>query len=212
MAYNYSITTLLQRLFEIYPQPKIELNFNTPLELLVATILSAQATDKKVNEVTAQLFKKYKTAHDYANADIAELQKDISAINFFKNKARMINHCCRLLVERFNGNVPDNLDDLVSLPGVGRKTANVILGNAFKKQAIAVDTHVTRVTNRLGLVKSDNPEEIERLLMASVPEQHWSNLSLALILHGRYTCKAKKPLCIECRLKDLCNYYKAQNG
>jgi endonuclease-3 len=200
---------LLKALFERYPNPKIALNFSTPLELLVATILSAQATDKKVNEVTERLFKKYRTVRDYADAEIGTLEHDIKEINFFRNKAKMISKCTRQILEQFDGKVPESIEKLTSLSGIGRKTANVILGSAFGVPAIAVDTHVIRVTNRLGLVKDKDPEKIEFALMDIVPRQDWTRFSLAIILHGRETCNARKPLCHQCNLIDFCHYYKS---
>jgi endonuclease-3 len=200
---------LLKALFERYPNPKIALNFSTPLELLVATILSAQATDKKVNEVTERLFQKYRTVRDYADAEIGTLEHDIKEINFFRNKAKMISKCTRQILEQFDGKVPESIEKLTSLSGIGRKTANVILGSAFGVPAIAVDTHVIRVTNRLGLVKDKDPEKIEFALMDIVPRQDWTRFSLAIILHGRETCNARKPLCHQCNLIDFCHYYKS---
>lgn len=207
MPDNPKVEGLLRALFERYPEPKIALSFSNSLELLVATILSAQATDKKVNEVTERLFKRYKTASDYALADIDDLEHDLREINFFRNKARMIQQCCKKIISDFDGNVPQTMDELITLSGIGRKTANVILGSGFGKPAIAVDTHVIRVTNRLGLVASDKPEEIEMALMAALPKREWTRFSLALILHGRETCKARRPLCNDCCLKGCCVYY-----
>ncbi len=198
----------MNALFGRYPRPKIALNFTTPLELLVATILSAQATDKKVNEVTERLFKKYRTVKDYAEAEIGALEQDIKEINFFRNKAKMISQCARQILERFDGKVPHTIEELTSLSGIGRKTANVILGSAFGVPAIAVDTHVIRVTNRLGLVKDKDPEKIEFTLTGLIPKEDWTRFSLAIILHGRETCNARKPFCNRCNLIDFCQYYK----
>ncbi|GMT47718.1 MAG: endonuclease III [bacterium] len=197
---------ILKLLLKKYPDPGIALNFTNPLELLVATILSAQCTDKRVNEVTTQLFRKYRTAHDYAVADIEVFEQEIKPTGFYKNKARQVINCCKALVEKYNGKVPDSLEALTELPGVGRKTANVVLGSAFGKQAIAVDTHVLRVSNRLGLVHSDNPEKVEEELMKQIPENKWTQFTLAMILHGRETCGAKKPKCGECILFDECEW------
>lgn len=193
-------------LLKKYPEPKIALNFSNPLELLVATILSAQCTDKRVNEVTEELFKKYSTAEDYASADPKRFEQDIRLINFYKNKARQIINCCKELVEKYGGRVPDSQEELTKLPGVGRKTANVVLGSAFGRPAIAVDTHVLRVSNRLGLVDSKKPEEVEPALMKQLPEKLWTPFTLAMILHGRETCKAKKPLCNKCILYNECQW------
>lgn len=203
MADGKRITELLLRK---YPNPRIALNFSTPLELLIATILSAQCTDTMVNEVTRELFKKYKRPEDYAKADKSSFEQEISSITFYKNKARMIIDCCSKLITEFNGKVPQEIEDLVTLPGVGRKTASVIVGSAFGKQAIPVDTHVLRVSNRLGLAHSGNPERVEQELMKRIPHDKWTPFSLALILHGRQTCTAKRPRCGECVLYDECEW------
>ncbi len=192
-----------------FPGARSALEFSSPLELLIATILSAQATDKLVNTVTADLFKKYRTAADYAEAPLEELEVDIRRVNFFRNKARNIKKCCERLVEVFGGEVPENLDDLVSLPGVGRKTANIVLGNAFGIPALAVDTHVKRVSTRLGLSSSEKPDDIERDLTAIIERKYWTEATHLLILHGRKTCKARRPLCGACPVRDLCDYYGA---
>jgi len=199
---------ILKLLLDKYPSPKSELNFSNHLELLIATILSAQCTDKKVNQVTEKLFKKYKKISDYANADLQTLQEEIKPAGFYKNKAKQIINCCKEIIKRFNGKVPNSLEDLISLPGIGRKTANVILSAGFGKQAIPVDTHVLRVSNRVGLVCSKKPEEVEALLMKQIPMEYWSVFSLAMILHGRHTCKAKKPLCNKCILYNECKWQK----
>lgn len=203
MADAKRITGLL---FKKYQDPKIALNFSNPLELLVATILSAQCTDVRVNEVTKALFKKYRTAKDYANADLKAFEEEIRPTGFYKNKAKMIIGCCQKLLQDFNGKVPSTREELTILPGVGRKTANVILGSAFGKQAIAVDTHVLRVSNRLGIAHSDNPDRVEEELMMQIPENKWTAFNLALILHGRETCIAKKPKCSECVLYNECEW------
>jgi len=202
---------ILRLLLKKYPDPGIALNFTNPLELLVATILSAQCTDKRVNEVTRTLFRKYRSAHDYAVADIKVFEQEIKPTGFYKNKARQVINCCKALVEKHNGKVPDSLEALTELPGVGRKTANVVLGSAFGKQAIAVDTHVLRVSNRLGLVHSDNPEKVEEELMKQIPKDEWTRFTLAMILHGRETCKAKRPECSKCILFDECEWQEKGN-
>ncbi|MBI5025177.1 MAG: endonuclease III [Nitrospirae bacterium] len=193
-------------LLKKYPDPKIALNFSNPLELLVATILSAQCTDIRVNEVTKNLFKKYKTAGDYAKADLKTLEKEIKPTGFYKNKAKMIINCCEKIVSDFKGKVPSTTVELTALPGVGRKTANVIIGSAFGGQAIAVDTHVLRVSNRLGIAHSDNPDRVEEELTGQLPMEKWTAFNLALILHGRETCIARKPKCPECVLYDECEW------
>lgn len=195
---------ILARLLKVYPEPRIALHFRTPLELLVAVILSAQCTDARVNEVTKTLFRKYRSARDYAEADPAELEADIRPTGFYRNKAKTLIACCRKLVSDFGGQVPRDLDALLALPGVGRKTANMVLGNAFGIPGIAVDTHVARVAQRLGLADSDDPLDIEQALMQAFPKKDWVAATNALILHGRETCTARKPKCGECVLKDLC--------
>ncbi len=188
-----------------YPDAHCELNFASPLELLVATILSAQSTDKQVNVVTADLFKKYRTAADYARAPVSDLEKDISRIGLFRNKAKNINACCRLLVEKHRGEVPRTMAELTSLPGVGRKTANVVLGNAFQiEEGVVVDTHVARLSNRLGFTGETNAEKIEADLMKLVPRKDWTLFSHWLIWHGRRRCFARKPECAECEIRELC--------
>lgn len=192
---------------KVFPKATIALDFSTPLELLIATILSAQTTDKLVNKVTEKLFKKYKCADDYAKAGLDALQKDISSVNFFRNKAKSIKECCMRLQEEFRGRVPDTLEALTTLAGVGRKTANVVLGNAFGKNALAVDTHVKRVSIRLGLTKNENPDEIEKDLTSIIPERLWTKAALLFILHGRNTCKAKNPACVRCPVREFCDFY-----
>lgn len=191
-----------------FPHPRPALEFTDPLELLIATILSAQATDKLVNKVTGPLFKKYKTPKDYAEVSVEELEKDIGSINFYRNKAKSIKGCCKKLIDDFGGKVPDTLDGLITLPGVGRKTANIVLGNAFRKNALAVDTHVKRVAQRLGLTGSDDPDEIEEDLCKIIPEERWTLTTHLFILHGRTTCNAKNPKCDACPIRDYSDYYK----
>ncbi|BCB95510.1 endonuclease III [Dissulfurispira thermophila] len=203
MANAKKITELL---LKKYPHPRIALNFTNPFELLIATILSAQCTDVKVNVVTEKLFKKYKTPEDFANADAKTLEHAISSITYYKNKARMIIECSKKLIKDFHGKVPQTMEELLTLHGVGRKTANVILGNAFGKQAIPVDTHVLRISNRLGIAHSNNPEKVEQELMMQIPNDKWTSFSLALILHGRETCTAKNPKCGKCILYEECEW------
>jgi endonuclease-3 len=201
---------ILDILEKEFPDPGTALDFTTPLELLIATILSAQCTDVRVNMTTGTLFKKYRTARAYATADPGELEKHISSINFYRNKTRSIQNCCRKIVKDFGGEVPDTVEELTTLPGVGRKTANIVLGNAFGKDALAVDTHVKRVSQRLGLASSDDPDEIERELCGIIPKKRWTETTHLFILHGRKTCKAKNPLCETCPLKDYSYYYKSR--
>ena len=203
MAKGKIITDLL---LEKYPVPKVALNFSNPLELLIATILSAQCTDKRVNLVTADLFRKYRTAKDYASADLTEFEQDIRSTGFFKNKSKAVTGCCKQIINDFDGEVPSTMEYLTKLPGVGRKTANVVLGGAFGRQAIAVDTHMLRVSRRLGLTQSKNPDRVEQYLMKEIPEDRWTKFNIALILHGRETCKARRPLCGSCILFKECKW------
>jgi len=199
---------LCEILPRIYPGAHCELNFSSPLELLIATILSAQCTDAQVNKVTPGLFKKYRTARDYAEADPAEFEHDVRAIGLYRNKAKNIRACCRLLVDEHGGKVPGTMDALLRLPGVGRKTANVVLGNAFGQNAgVVVDTHVARLSARLGLTRHTDPKKIEPVLMKLVPQKDWTLFSHWLIFHGRRRCKALNPDCPNCELKDLCPSY-----
>ena len=193
-----------RRLLQAYPGARTELRFRTPLQLLVATILSAQCTDERVNAVTPSLFRRYRSAADFAGADLDELEALIRPTGFYHNKAKAIVACCRALVERHGGRVPRDLEALTRLPGVGRKTANVVLGNAFGEQALAVDTHVLRLANRLGLVRSRKPEEVEETLAALFPRDRLTRLGNAMILHGRRVCRARRPRCCDCCLYDLC--------
>ena len=198
---------IYRRLEKAYPNATTELRWSNPLELLVATILSAQCTDERVNKVTEHLFKKYRTAEDYANADLEELQEEIRPTGFYRNKAKAIIGAAKMLVEQFGGKVPDNMDDLVKLPGVSRKTANVVLTAGFGiPSGIVVDTHVHRVSIRLGLVPKTekNPAKVEQRLMELFDKDQWIEVSHALVLHGRYVCTARKPRCDDCILEDLC--------
>ncbi len=199
------ITEVLSRLKAETPGATTELRWTNPLELLVATILSAQTTDVRVNGVTETLFEKYRTAGDYAEADPAELEEDIRPTGFFRNKARSLQGMARALLEEHGGEVPCSMPELVALPGVGRKTANVVLGNAFGvNEGVVVDTHVRRVSNRLGFTENQNPEKIEQDLLRIVPEEERTLFSHLLIFHGRRRCKARKPDCPNCVLNDIC--------
>jgi endonuclease-3 len=200
------VTKIIKVLSNEIPDSTIALKFSNPLELLIATILSAQCTDVKVNQVTENLFKKYRTAKDYAEANLAEIEEEIRPTGFYRNKAKSVQKCCQELVKRFGGEIPRALDDLVTLPGVGRKTANVILGNAFGIPGVTVDTHVQRVSRRIGLTKNDDPVKIEFDLMEIVPKEEWTHFSNLLIWHGRKTCVARKPLCEVCPIREECNY------
>lgn len=187
-----------------YPEAKTALNFKNPLDLLIATILSAQCTDVQVNKVTKGLFKKYKSAADWAGADIKEIESDIKSTGFYHNKAVNIKNACTRIIEQFDGKVPDMIDELVKLAGVGRKTANVVLGNAFGKPAIACDTHVIRLSRRLGLSENSNAVKLEFDLAEIVPKRNWTMFAHILILHGRNICKARKPDCENCPISDHC--------
>jgi endonuclease III len=199
------ISEVIARLKREYPDARTELNWKNPLELLVATILSAQTTDVRVNQVTKKLFEKYRTAEDYAGTDPAQLEEDIRPTGFYRNKACALQGMARALLERHGGEVPCTMRELVALPGVGRKTANVVLGNAFGvDEGIVVDTHVRRVSNRLGLTEDKDPEKIEQDLLRVVPEEDRTIFSHLLIFHGRRVCKARKPDCPGCVLNDVC--------
>jgi len=200
------VKEIIKILTRVIPDSTIALKFSSPLELLIATILSAQCTDVRVNQVTATLFNKYRSAKDYAQADPLELEQDIRPTGFYRNKAKSIQKCCQELVARFGGEVPKTLEEMVTLAGVGRKTANVILGNAFGIPGIVVDTHVHRVSQRIGLTKKDDPVKIEFELMEIVPKEEWTHLSNLLVWHGRRTCVARKPLCDSCAIRKLCDY------
>ena len=205
------VKEIIRFLSKEIPDSRIALKFSNPLELLIATILSAQCTDVKVNQVTADLFKMYRSSKDYAEANLAKLEEEIRPTGFYRNKAKSIQKCCQELVKRFEGDVPKTLEELVTLPGVGRKTANVILGNAFGSPGIAVDTHVHRVSQRIGLTNNDDPTKIEFDLMEIVPKEEWTHFSNLLIWHGRRTCKARKPLCQTCSIRKWCNYGSKMN-
>lgn len=198
---------ILDILEKTYPDAHCELNYKTPFQLLVATMLSAQSTDRVVNKVTERLFCRYPGLQEFLKLDQDELEKEIREIGLYRNKAKNILAMCRELVTRFAGEVPDNMQDLTSLAGVGRKTANVVLSNAFGIPAIAVDTHVYRVSNRIGLAESDDVEETELQLMNNIPKGKWAKAHHWLIWHGRRICTAKKPRCGECPLTAHCKYY-----
>lgn len=196
---------MIARLKVVHPDARCSLNFSNPLELLVATVLSAQCTDARVNLVTKLLFKKYRTAGDYAVASSEALEEDIKSTGFYRNKAKALRACCTELVERHGGEVPADMAALVRLPGVGRKTANVILGNAYEiAEGIVVDTHVRRLAGRLGLTQQRDPDKIEQDLLQVVPRQDWVAFSHLLILHGRRICSARAPQCPVCPVNDLC--------
>lgn len=199
------LARIIRRLRNEFPDAGCALNHTNPLELLVATILSAQCTDQRVNIVTSDLFRKYRRCEDYVAVDQSELERDINSVTFFRNKSKSIQGACRKLIEKHSGCVPDQMDDLVELPGVGRKTANVVLGNAFGiASGVVVDTHVSRLSRRLGLTMNKDPQKIEADLMMIVPRREWIDFSHLLILHGRKTCKARNPGCEVCVIEKLC--------
>ena len=194
----------MRELDRLYSDSPTELNFRTPLQLMVAVMLSAQCTDKRVNLVTPPLFARYPTAHDFATSDKAELESYVQSTGFFRNKAKNIRAAARMILDEFGGEVPGTLDELVRLPGAGRKTANVVLGDAFGVTGITVDTHVGRLSRRLGLTRKNDPVKVESVLNALVPRAEWTRFSHRLILHGRAVCSARKPNCGECSLADVC--------
>jgi endonuclease-3 len=198
------VARILEILAKTYPDARCELHFTSPLELLVATILSAQCTDARVNLVTPHLFKKYRSAKAYAEADPAVFEQEIHTTGFFRSKARNIIACCQILVRDFGGMVPRTMEELTTLPGVGRKTANIILYNAYGFPGFAVDTHVARVTNRLGLVDTEDPDRIEEQMCQLIPREMWGQATHLFIFHGRRTCQAKQPTCPQCALRSLC--------
>jgi len=202
---------ILKRLKKEYPLAKIALEFQSPFQLLISTILSAQCTDQRVNIVTKSLFKKYKRPQDFLNVSNEELEKDIFSTGFYRQKAKSIKNCCKSLLEKHNGKVPADFEALNSLPGVGRKTASVVAGNAFGIPAIAVDTHVIRLSNLMGFVDSEKPDNIEQRLKEIFPEKEWINLGHYLMNHGRNICIARRPKCLQCVIGDLCPSFNPKN-
>ena len=204
-------SVILKRLKKEYPLPKIALEFGSPFELLISTILSAQCTDERVNIVTKSLFKKYRKPQDYINVSNEELEKNIFSTGFYRQKAKSIKNCCKALLENYEAKVPKDFEALNSLPGVGRKTASVVAGNAFGIPAIAVDTHVKRLSNLMGFVDSENPDKIEERLKELFPEKEWINLGHYLMNHGRRVCIARRPKCSNCIVGDLCPGFNPTN-
>lgn len=203
---------VFKRLNREYPDSACSLNHRNPLQLLISTILSAQCTDKQVNKITPALFAKYKTARDFAEADLNELKKLIKPAGFYNNKARTIKETMKIIHEKYNGKIPKTLEELTRLPGVGRKTANVVLGDAFGVPGIVVDTHVKRLSKRIGLTDNNDPVKIEFDLMKVFPRETWIKLGHLMIDHGRKICNARNPKCEICVLKELCNYYLFTRG
>lgn len=192
---------------KLYPNAECSLEYNSPLQLLISTQLAAQCTDARVNLVAKDLYLKYKTAKDFANADLNELEADIKSTGFYRNKAKNIIACCKILVEKYDEKIPNNMEKLLQLPGVGRKTANLVLYEIFGVQGIVVDTHAKRLSNRIGLTKNENPEKIEYDLQKIVPKSSWADFCHKLVYHGREVCKARKPECEKCEIRQFCNYY-----
>jgi endonuclease-3 len=201
------IKSIINDLKKMHGKPRCELLFSNPVELVVATVLSAQATDQKVNEVTRSLFKKYRTWKDYLNVPSEELEEDIRPTGFYRNKAKAIKNIASEIEGRFNGQVPQDVDTFATVKGIGRKSANLIVGLAFGKPAIIVDTHVIRVSQRIGFTKNKDPDKIELDIRKVVPENLWTDFSLLITLHGRYLCKAKKPECERCLIRERCDYF-----
>jgi endonuclease III len=201
------IDSIISKLKKMHGKPRVELRFSNPIELTVATILSAQCTDERVNRVTEALFKKYVDWQSYVGVSQEELEGDVRPTGFYRNKAKGLRSIAREVTERFGGRIPDDIDLFATVKGVGRKSANMIVGLAYGKPAIIVDTHVTRVSKRIGLTKNEDPEKIEEELKGRVPKSSWTDFSLVLILHGRYICKAKKPECARCLLREDCDYW-----
>lgn len=194
-------------LYASYPEATCSLEYTKPLELLIATMLAAQCTDERVNIVTKGLFKKYTSVYDYANANPEELEQDIKSTGFYRNKAKNIIGCCRKLIKDFGGKVPDNMEDLLSLPGVGRKTANVVLGNIYGVPGVIVDTHCKRLSMRMGFTGNEDPEKVEYDLMKILPKEDWTSFSNSLVYHGRAVCDARKPKCGQCPVAQYCDFF-----
>lgn len=202
------IKIIKDRLSKLYPDSECSLNYDTPFKLLIATQLAAQCTDARVNEVTKTLFIKYPTAEAFASADIKELEEDIKSTGFYHNKAKNIIACSKKIISDFGGEVPKTMEELLSLPGTGRKTANLVLGDAFGIPGIVIDTHAKRLTGRIGLTKENTPEKIEKDLLTFVPDDYKTLLGHHMVDHGRAVCSSRKPACSRCVLSDICDYYK----
>jgi endonuclease III len=200
---------IIEKLRKMHGEPRVELNYSSPLELTVAAILAAQCTDERVNRVTESLFKKYKTTKDYMRADEAELMEEVRQTGFFRNKTRAIKNFATQIEQRFGGRIPEDLETLTTIKGIGRKTANLVVGLAFGNPAVIVDTHVIRVSKRIGLTKESDPDKIETDLRKVVPQDLWTDFSLLMTLHGRYICIARKPGCPRCLLQPDCDYYQS---
>lgn len=208
-VYEEKVLNIIEVLNRIYRDPKLELEYNSPFELLVEAILAAQESDKKVNSMRRKFFEKYKSPEDIAKAPLEQIEKDISSINFYRRKAKLLKSCCSALIEMFGGNVPKTVEELTRLPGVGRKTANMVIGGAYNLPAIIVDRHVMRVSQRIGLTKEKDPDKIERELQKIVPTDKWTLFSMLLLNHGKTLCTAKNPKCGECPICKYCDYCKS---
>ncbi len=205
MKKKEKVAKIIEVFDETYPEAGCTLLYEDPLQLLVSTILAAQSTDARVNMITPKLFEKYRNVYDFADADIYELQDIIRTIGFFRNKSKNIIACCKMIAEEYNGKVPSNMDDLLRLPGVGRKTANVVLGDVFGIPGIVVDTHCGRLARRIGFTKHEDPAKVEKDLMNIIPREYWTKFSHQLVYHGRALCNARKPKCIECKINSWCD-------
>lgn len=211
MAAKVDIEQIFSKLLNHYNVPVLELKYNNAFELLVAVILAAQTKDERVNKVTPKIFQHFKTPADFLKEGVHdELKKLISSINFYQKKANTIINCCKILVEKFNGQIPKDVDTLATFPGIGRKSAAMVIANAYNIPAIFVDTHVLRVSQRLGLAKSDKPDRVEEELKELLPQEKWKDFCLLLIMHGKKICTAKNPNCTLCPVNDLCNYYRTK--
>jgi endonuclease III len=209
-ALKRKVRKVSKLLFETYPEATCSLDYQEPFQLLIATILAAQCTDLRVNIVTKDLFKKYKTVEDFARANPEELEQDIKSTGFYRNKAKNIIGCCQKLMKEHNGKVPDNIESLVALPGVGRKTANVVLSNVYGIPGVIVDTHCIRLSNRIGLTDNEDPGKIENDLMEIIPKKDWSKFSNNLVYHGRAICDARKPKCEICPISEHCRHFNSK--
>ncbi len=203
------VIEILKIFDELYPEAECSLEYKDPLQLLISTQLAAQCTDARVNIVTKDLYKKYRSAEDFANAEQSELEQDIKSTGFYRNKAKNIIACCQLLVEKYDGKIPDNMEEMLQLPGVGRKTANLVLYEVYGIPGVVVDTHAKRLSNRIGLTKNQEPEKIEYDLQKIVPKERWADFCHKLVYHGREVCNARKPDCENCRINSLCDYCKS---
>ncbi len=203
------VIEILKIFDELYPEAECSLEYKDPLQLLISTQLAAQCTDARVNIVTKDLYKKYRSAEDFANAEQSELEQDIKSTGFYRNKAKNIIACCQLLVEKYDGKIPDNMEEMLQLPGVGRKTANLVLYEVYGIPGVVVDTHAKRLSNRIGLTKNHEPEKIEYDLQKIVPKERWADFCHKLVYHGREVCNARKADCENCRVNSLCDYYKS---